>query len=298
MSTISCKSKETKIDFEKFLTTITMLADSEVGCRRRQSPLIWLIIISVLLTAIIVGGGVFWWQQMANRKSIIRLKTQITNLQKRINDLETKERALAELEKIFPVIENKLPDWSKIWQTMVLGFNCHSFSWQAETTITQELIPFNPEESSFQLRTPFYIYSPDKTKFLDIYIGMEVWEEAGKLKAGFGPDHGVGLGDLKTNQLKILLFCGTTGNYDNGLWLDNDQFVITGFAEYFSKSEEEKKVLDNKIYYVALLYFFNLARNKMTVYSGPKVEGKFFQRIYQRSLREQFRNKFPNIIFD
>lgn len=257
-----------------------------------------LIVITVLLTAIIIGGSVFWWQQVANRKSIIRLKAEITNLQKRINDLTTKERALAQLQKIFPIIENRLPDWAKNWQTMVLGFNFHSFTWQAETTITKELIPFIPEESSFQLRTPFYIYAPDKTKFLDIYIGMEVWEEAGKLKVGFGPDHGVALGDLKTNQLKILLFCGTTGNYDNGLWLDNDQFVITGFTEYFPKNEEEKKVLDNKVYYVALLYFFNLARNKMTVYYGPKVEGNFFQRIYLGSLREQFRIKFPNVIFD
>uniref|UniRef100_A0A7C6ECW2 LapA family protein n=1 Tax=candidate division WOR-3 bacterium TaxID=2052148 RepID=A0A7C6ECW2_UNCW3 len=252
---------------------------------------IWQIVTISLITSIIVSGSVFWWQR-------VRLKAEIERLRKRINDLEEKERAIAELQKTFPILKDKLSDWFSNWQTIVLGFNFQSFSWQGDTTITQQVISFNPNERSFQLKTPFYNYSPDQSKFLDIYLGMEVWEEAGKLKVGYGPDHGVALGDLKTNQLKVLLFCGTAGNYDNSLWLDNDNFVVTGFTEYFSQNEEEKQALKDKVYYIALLYFFNLSKNKMTVYYGPKVEGKFFQRIYLRSLRERFKSQFPNVLTD
>lgn len=259
---------------------------------------IWLIVITAIITAIIVGGGIFIWQRIINRKETSQLQTEISNLQKRINDLENKERTRKEFINIFPIIENKLPNWFQNWQTMVLGFNVNSFTWQEDTTITSEQVPFNPSDTITKLRKSLYIYSPDESKFLDIYIGMELWEEGGKIKAGYGPDHAVALGDLKINQLKILLFCGTTGNYDNALWFDNDKFIVTGFSEYFPKSEEEKEALNNKVYYVAFLYFFNLPRNKMTLYYGPKVEGTFFRRIYLRSLRERFKTKFPNIIFD
>lgn len=259
---------------------------------------IWLIVITAIITTIVIGGGIFLWQRLVNRKSTIQLQTEITNLQKRISDLEDKERTRQEFIAIFPIIENKLPHWFQNWQTMVLGFNLNSLTWQEDTTITSEPVPFNPDDTISKLRKPLYTFSPDKSKFLDIYVGMELWEEGGKIKAGYGPDHAVALGDLKTNKLKILLFCGTTGNYDEALWLDNDKFIVTGFTEYFPKSEEERRILNNKVYYVAILYFFNLNKNKMTVYYGPKVEGTFFQRIYLRSLRERFKNKFPNIIFD
>ncbi len=259
---------------------------------------IWLILITVIITSIIIGGGIFLWQKIVSQKLTGQLQTEISNLQKRINDLEDKELTRQEFIKIFPIIENKLLHWFQDWQTMVLGFNVNSFTWQEDTTITSEQVQFNPADTIAKLRKSLYIYSPDKSKFLDIYIGMELWEDGGKIKAGYGPDHAVALGDLKTNQLKILLFCGTTGNYDNALWLDNDKFIVTGFSEYFPKSEEEKEALNNEVYYVAFLYFFNLPRNKMTLYYGPKVEGTFFRRIYLRSLRERFRIKFPNIIFD
>ena len=259
---------------------------------------IWLIVITVIITSIIIGGGIFLWQRIVSRKITGQLQTEISNLQKRINDLEDKERTRQEFIKIFPIIESKLPHWFQNWQTMVLGFNVNSFTWQEDTTITTEQVQFNPADTIAKLRKSLYIYSPDKSKFLDIYIGMELWEEGGKIKAGYGPDHAVALGDVKTNQLKILLFCGTTGNYDNALWLDNDKFIVTGFSEYFPKREEEQKILGDKTYFVPFLYYFNLNKNKMTLFYGPKVEGIFFRNTYLRFLRERFKNKFPNIQFD
>ena len=264
----------------------------------KDSKKIGLIITIIIITAIIIGIGVFLWQRWESRKSIIKLQSEKAKLQNRLNDLEDKERTWQEFGDIFPMIEKKLPDWFQNWQTVILGFNINSFTWQEATTITSEMTPFNPNDTIAKLRKPFYIYSPDKSKFLDIYIGMELWEESGKIKAGYGPDHAVSLVDLKTNQLKILLFIGTAGNYDDALWLDNDRFIVTGFTEYLPKSKEERKLLGDKTYYAALLYYFNLNKNKMTLYYGPKVEGTLFRMTYLKFMRDRFRNKFPNIIFE
>ena len=264
----------------------------------KESKTGWVIVTTIIITSIIVGGAVFLWQRFDSRKSINKLHSEITNLQKRINDLEDKERTRQEFVNIFPIIENKLLDWVQNWQILVFGFNVNSLTWQEETTITADLMPLNPDDTVSKLRKPFYIYSPDESKFLDIYVGIELWTEAGKIKAGSSPDHAVSLGDLKNKQLKIILFCGTTGNYDEALWLDNDRFIVTGFTEYFPKSEQERKALNKKVHYVAMLYFFNLEKNKMTLYYGPKVEGNFFRMTYLKFIRDRFRNKFPNIIFD
>ncbi len=173
--------------------------------------------------------------------------------------------------KILPHdLSGKLANWASIWQEVIPEFNLNSLVEEKITKITGWLLPYDSERTDNQWRSLLYIYSPDKSKFLDINIGVEIWQEGKEIKIGFGPDQGVMLVDLKKREGKMVLFTGPSGGYNEAFWLDDETFLVAGYKECS---------LEEEIYYLPLLIILSLPRNEAIQFVGPKVTEKDFARI-------------------
>lgn len=192
-----------------------------------------------------------------------------------------------QLSAVKPIIENKLSRWINAWQKVVPEFNISTFRKIRESSVVEEEYPYDPVQN--KLREILYVYSPDKTKVIDPYVYMYLFEEGGKVRPAFEPDSAVGLIDLESKKWKQVLMCGTPCGFDDVTWIDNNTFVVVGNSEYYPESGEERCSMNTKCTYVATLYIFDLSKNKLTLYYGPESE---------RRPSSYLQNKFPNIDFD
>lgn len=158
--------------------------------------------------------------------------------------------------------EYRLSDWINFWQKKIPEFNLQSLKKVEEDTIKPHghVSSYNPDTLREKLRERYYIYSPDSSKFLDIYLGMELYEENGEIKEARSVDGGMALIDLKDKTFKRLLF-GTYFGIKGALWLNNEIFIVYGWTE------------TSNMNYVAFLRIYRLSENKLTTYYGPEVKG-------------------------
>lgn len=176
---------------------------------------------------------------------------------------------------IASVVESKLPIWVDLWRQAVPGFEVSKFSKTGEGAIKSE----SPDGSSCgspqpnQLREIMYVYSPDKTRFVDPRVYLYLSENNGKIEGGFDADSAVALFDLRSNECKRVLFCGTPCGFDDAVWIDNNRFVVVGDHEHHPKNEERCAV-NTKCTWVASLHVFDLSANVVTVYVGPETESR------------------------
>lgn len=163
------------------------------------------------------------------------------------------------------ITEEKFIDWIKFWQKKISGFNLQSLKKVEENTIEPigKITPYIPDTIIEKSRKRYYIYSPDSTKFLDIYLGMQLYEENGEIKEGWNIDRGAALIDLKDKTFKRLLN-GTYFGFNGAIWFDNNTFVIYGWTE------------TSNMNYVAFLRIYKLSKNRLTIYYGPEVKGPLF----------------------
>ena len=193
------------------------------------------------------------------------------------------------------VIEKQLQSWMALWRAGNPQFNLTAFEKLHEKVIVPEQEhPYDPSQEN-PSRKLVYVFSPNRMRFIDPYLGMELWEQDGKIVAGFEPDSGVALVDLNEKTWKRLLFCGTPCGFQDVTWIDNDTFAVVGSSVYDQAGQlahctETDEDSSRGFCTIPMLYIFDLARNVRSTYTAPAT----------RTLggRGYLRAKFPSVKFD
>ena len=145
------------------------------------------------------------------------------------------------------------------------------------------------------LEERLYIFSPDRTKFIDPYVYFFLTEAQGRVEAESDVDAAVVLVDLRRRLSMGLLFCGTPCGFDDAVWVDNDTFVVTGWSEQWDTCGEG----DPRCTYVALLWVYHLSANRVSKYIGPQVRRAGHSELGRQGLQayvwRKLREKFPNL---
>ncbi len=117
----------------------------------------------------------------------------------------------------------------------------------------------------------FMVYSPNKEKALDLYSYGNVLKTKsdGKVEVVAGsPDSQILLFDEETGIAKRLIFCGTTCNFDDGYWINNNEVVVSGAME--GKNMEKR----------LSLWHINLEQGRIVVFQNLTAEMKTQSELY------------------
>ena len=241
-----------------------------------------IVLVIVILTIVVIGGYVIFSKKLATEQQPFTQTQQIPSSESQPSQDTT-------LNIVASTIEQKLPLWINLWQGIISEFNVATFKEVNEKSIVPDMESAYDVSQQDKLYELIYVYSPDKTKFVNPRLGMELYNEDGKIKAALGVDSGVTLVDLKNKQWKRLLFCGTPCSFDDAVWIDNNIFAVVGHSEYYPETGEERCTVNTKCTRVATLHVFNLSKNIVTLYYGPETE---------KVLSGYLRARFPSITFD
>ncbi len=178
----------------------------------------------------------------------------------------------------------QLPVWTAIWLHVIPHLSPAGFASQADRPIDYPLVVrLDDLDFGDSLAQMFHVYSPDRTKFVDLDTYLEPSrDEQGRLRLYFEPDQEVMLVDLKKKKGLRLLFFGTCcGAVDDAFWVSNDAFVLAGsLSDETSDSSEAR--LETPTF-----WFYNLRQGTVRLYSG--LQAAHFDRL------DFIRKKHPEI---
>ncbi len=168
-----------------------------------------------------------------------------------------------ELNDLVPVLEAKLPEWVEGWRTFSPGFTVTAFRRVGAGSLTYEIErPYISDEPVEQLRHPLYVYSPDRSRFIDLFVTMELSKEHEKLVAAFDVDSAMELVDVEGKVRRRLGFCGPVCTFDDAVWLANDVLVVAG-------AHEDEHCQSSPCGWYPDLFLYDLSRRTTTHYAGP-----------------------------
>lgn len=156
-----------------------------------------------------------------------------------------------EIKTIWKVIEAKIPKWIEHSRKIDPGFDINNFylDWVRDLKPIDEWT-FTQEEHKRLDSIYYYIYSPDSTKYLDIYSAFaELDTVNGFVEAMFQPDVGAVLVDRNNRKKSVFISYGTTGCLDDAVWINNESFIITGYVE---TTDTAPFLLSAQIHYINL----------------------------------------------
>ncbi|MEK6646174.1 MAG: hypothetical protein AABY84_05845 [Candidatus Firestonebacteria bacterium] len=195
-----------------------------------------------------------------------------------------------ELRRIMLIAEKGLDKWIKWCSVTIAKFDIKQCKKEKEESIHfYEFGPMNTEIYQFdkmknKLEVKLYSYSPDKTKVLHINNGIFV-NKKGEFELVGEPDSAVSFIDLKKGKHYHILFYGTMGGFNEMIWIDANNFIITASSwDEFSQG---------KIHYTPMLYFFSLSKNIMIQYRHPGI--KTSTETFFLNWQRYFEVKFPNL---
>ncbi len=166
-----------------------------------------------------------------------------------------------ELNELAPVLEAKLPEWVEGWRTFSPGFTVTAFKWVGAGSLTYGVErPYISDEPAEQLRQPLYVYSPDRSRFIDLFVTMELSKEHEKLVAAFDVDSAVELVEIGGKVRRRLGFCGPGCTFDDAAWLTNDVLVVVG-------AHEDEHCTSSPCGWFPDLFFYDLSRRTTTHYA-------------------------------
>lgn len=145
-----------------------------------------------------------------------------------------------EFQTLWNIMQAKMPGWIEFSRKRDPGFDVSNFYLEKSVAlkpITEySYTEYSPQTLDSLYSKYYYIYSPDGTKYLDIYSATaELSIENDTIKAWFQPDGAALLIDFKNGKKSMFINCGTACGCDEAVWIDNDSFIITGsIAAYTS----------------------------------------------------------------
>ncbi|HEX2867967.1 MAG TPA: hypothetical protein VHO03_13055 [Ignavibacteriales bacterium] len=138
-----------------------------------------------------------------------------------------------EFKSIWNVMEAKMPRWIEFSRKRDPGFDISNFYLEKSAAlkpITEDSFTvYRSKELESIYSKYYYNYSPDSSKYLDIYSDTaELSIENDTIKAWFQGDAAAILIDLKNCKKSVFISCGTACGCDEAVWIDNDSFIVTG----------------------------------------------------------------------
>lgn len=167
----------------------------------------------------------------------------------------------ATLQKVEDKVST-LSDWQQYYVQKVPDFSLDNF----EPVGTEKV---NDMYSGMELNQKFYdlygkllVYSPDSTRFMDIYSYNFIVERRkdGTLSARMGePDQEAAVVDVKTGKRLRLWFCGPHCLLEKAIWLNNEEVALVGIVD-----EDGNEV------YQPQMWVINIKTGQTTLYSYPQ----------------------------
>lgn len=197
------------------------------------------------------------YRTMINRKYLLLIFPLVlicTFISCRINN------ATADYKTIQNIVEMKLSNWKIYSLKMNPSFNLNNFRLDTVKKLKPELeYPFTKNILNKLDSVYYYSYSPDKSKYIDIYSYKARLDSInGFIEAEFDADTEVRLVDLANHKNLRLFFYGPYETCDDVAWIDNNSFIIVGYNESEMKN-------GSRVYY-AYIYHVDLKRKELRVY--------------------------------
>ncbi len=180
-----------------------------------------------------------------------------------------------------------LKGWVASWKPAAPDFDLMQLRKVLEEPLAEDWQPLDMK-SLDQRRQPLYVFSPDRTRFMDPYGGMELVEKDGRLIAAFDIDQSITLYDTATSQEMRLVFCGTACSLEDGIWLSNDVIAVVGTSMDWS-CQSTPGPCD----WGPMVLMFDFSRKIESIYVGPNIDSA--QRVPYFS--DRLKQRLPEISF-
>jgi hypothetical protein len=127
------------------------------------------------------------------------------------------------------LVIKQFPAWTAYYKKVNPGFSAADFKIRSEKLFSYEL-KNELEQEKDTLKTKLYCWSPDHSRFVDIYTyAFSVLIDSGKVTLeGNDPESAIFMGVIKEKKSYRLDFTGSQTAYEDVTWLDNKRFMVTG----------------------------------------------------------------------
>lgn len=176
-------------------------------------------------------------------------------------------------------LSSELSDWMEHWSIYFPDFSIEKFQKGEEGELQDLYSDLIPELIPGPLFQEKLIYSPDGSRYLDLYsYKLIISSKEGELIGGINPDAEAVIIDPEKETRNRVLFMGPAGGIEDAAWLSNEEFLITGFGEI-----ESGKISP-------LFWHINLNNKSITSHEYPATT-QYEQKAY-------LQKKFPGVKFD
>ncbi len=139
------------------------------------------------------------------------------------------EEEMAELRALIESGLSQQTNWHSHWNTQLGEFEAESFELMFEDSIdTMEMPEKNPIHEGDPL-FPYQIPHPDGKGTIDIY-SYKIEAQANIDRPFLNPDSEV-VWYREDGMKQRLLFMGPSGMFEEGMWLNESQFIVFGFFQ-------------------------------------------------------------------
>ena len=94
-------------------------------------------------------------------------------------------------------------------------------------------------EEEWQVFQPYFIWSPDSSRAIDLYSYGSLPSASGAPTEGGGPDSKVSLVDISSQTKTDLLFAGPGTSFQHAQWINDSLVVVTGESDANARNTQE-----------------------------------------------------------
>ena len=136
-------------------------------------------------------------------------------------------------------IDRELSSWAASFE----AFSLDSFSLTQEDSFSREATGEEaPSRDFYQLYGPSLVYSPDSTRFLDLFSAGVMLEKKGKkIIASADVDQAVNLFNRPAREWKRILSFGPSAGIEEAVWTSPDEFLLAGI--FFNDNGDATPIL-------------------------------------------------------
>ncbi|MFI5370694.1 MAG: hypothetical protein ACHQ52_03980 [Candidatus Eisenbacteria bacterium] len=130
-------------------------------------------------------------------------------------------------------VEHAVAAWVATWRRAVPGFAPESLEGGRSSPLKFDYLSAGLSRGAAKDigDRALDVYSPDSSRFLNFDRLTEVgWDEDGTLALDRDADSAPILGDVKSDTLWQVDFCGTSCSFDGAYWVDAGRFALTGLT--------------------------------------------------------------------
>lgn len=159
----------------------------------------------------------------------------------------------------------------KVWKNTFSNFNLDEFEVEEKTNF-KDLYSVNAQfkELSQEYKT-IGTFSPNKSKFIDIYSYLNLEKKGKVYDAIIDVDQNIDLYDIKANKKITLLSCGSSKGIDEVFWVTEKKLLLVG-TQYSDVKKPIIIIVDFENSTVTEYSNTNNSCTQKSKYSSPKLK--------------------------